>query len=65
MIKTLVLFIPLVIQGTVLAAEPLDTRRSDLRVSLGTISQTKSGYLTVVPWTRVQSSGRSASKCER
>ena len=48
MIKTLVLFIPLVIPGTVLASEPLDTRRSDLRVSLGTISQTKSGYLTVV-----------------
>ena len=48
MIKTLVLFIPLVIQGTVIAGEPLDTRRSDLRVSLGTISQTKSGYLTVV-----------------
>ncbi len=48
MIKRLVLFIPLVIQGTVIAGEPLDTRRSDLRVSLGTISQTKSGYLTVV-----------------
>jgi hypothetical protein len=48
MIKTLLLFIPLVIQGTVIAGEPLDTRRSDLRVSLGTISQTKSGYLTVV-----------------
>ena len=48
MIKTLVLFIPLVIQGTVLASEPLDTRRADLRVSLGTISQTTSGYLTVV-----------------
>jgi hypothetical protein len=48
MIKTLVLFIPLIIQGTVIAGEPLDTRRSDLRVSLGTISQTKSGYLTVV-----------------
>ena len=48
MIKTLLLLIPLVIQGTVLASEPLDTRRSDLRVSLGTIAQTKSGYLTVV-----------------
>ena len=48
MTKTLMLFIPLFIQGTVLAAEPLDTRRSDLRVSLGTIAQTKSGYLTVV-----------------
>ena len=48
MIKRLVLFIPLVIQGTVIAGEPLDTRRSELRVSLGTISQTKSGYLTVV-----------------
>ena len=48
MTKTLLLFIPLVIQGTVLTAEPLDTRRSDLRVSLGTISQTKSGFLTVV-----------------
>ena len=43
MTKTLMLFIPLFIQGTVLAAEPLDTRRSDLRVSLGTIAQTKSG----------------------
>lgn len=47
-IKTLVLCIPLIIQGTVIAGEPLDTRRSDLRVSLGTISQTNSGYLTVV-----------------
>ena len=43
MTKTLMLFIPLFIRGTVLAAEPLDTRRSDLRVSLGTIAQTKSG----------------------
>jgi len=48
MIKTLALFIPLVIQGVVIAGEPIDTRRADLRVSLGTISQTKSGYLTVV-----------------
>ena len=48
MIKTLVLFIPLIIQGTIIAGEPLDTRRSDLRLSLGKISQTKSGYLTVV-----------------
>ena len=48
MIKTFVLFIPLIIQGMVLAGEPLDTLRSDLRVSLGTISQTKSGFLTVV-----------------
>ena len=48
MIKSLLLIIPLVIQGTVLASEPVDTRRSDLRVSLGTISQTTSGYLTVV-----------------
>ena len=28
--------------------QPIDTPRSDLRVSLGRISQTKSGYLTVV-----------------
>ena len=48
MIKRLLLFIPLLIQGTVLASEPLDTLRSDLRVSLGTISQTTSGYLTVI-----------------
>ena len=48
MIKSLLLIIPLVIQGTVLALEPVDTQRSDLRVSLGTISQTTSGYLTVV-----------------
>ena len=48
MIKTLALVIPLAIQGTVLASEPVDTRRADLRVSLGTISQTTSGYLTVV-----------------
>ena len=48
MTKSLLLIIPLVIQGTVLASEPIDTRRSDLRVSLGTISQTTSGYLTVV-----------------
>ena len=48
MIKSLLLIIPLVIQGTVMASEPVDTRRSDLRVSLGTISQTTSGYLTVV-----------------
>ena len=31
-----------------IAGEPIDTPRSDLRVSLGSISQTKSGYLTVV-----------------
>jgi hypothetical protein len=48
MLKTLVLITPLVIQGTALASEPRDTLRSDLRVSLGTISQTKSGYLSVV-----------------
>jgi hypothetical protein len=30
------------------AGEPIDTPRSDLRVSLGRISQTKSGYLTVL-----------------
>jgi hypothetical protein len=34
--------------GLVQAAQPIDTPRSDLRVSLGQISQTKSGYLTVV-----------------
>ena len=47
-------------QGTVIAEEALDTQRSDLRVSLGTISQTDSGYLTVVgPKERaVRSSGR-------
>jgi hypothetical protein len=31
-----------------LAGEPIDTPRSDLRVSLGRIAQTKSGYLTVL-----------------
>lgn len=48
MIKTLLIFMPLIIQSTVIGGEPIDTPRSDLRVSLGTISQTKSGYLTVI-----------------
>jgi len=37
----------LVADKNLIAGEPVDTPRSDLRVSLGRISQTKSGYLTV------------------
>ena len=38
----------LILAGHLRAGQPIDTPRSDLRVSLGEISQTKSGYLTVV-----------------
>ena len=46
--KIFICFILLVLPGSLIAGEPIDTPRSDLRVSLGRISQTKSGYLTVV-----------------
>ena len=46
--KNFICFILLVLPGSLIAGEPIDTPRSDLRVSLGRISQTKSGYLTVV-----------------
>ena len=44
----LALSLALMFPVTVLGENPLDTTRADLRVSLGVINQTKSGYLTVV-----------------
>ena len=46
--RTIALLVPLAFAGVLRAEQPIDTPRSQLRVSLGQISQTKSGYLTVV-----------------